>query len=288
MVEIQKRNLPFRKSKIGRFQKKISNRTLNCRKKIYQTTHYFKESDKRHLFIFGCQRSGTTLLGRVFDRDLRTVVLQEISSITRNGYDRLRLKPLQEVIENLKEIRAPLIVTKPLVENHNANKILKEIPMAKGLWMFRNYKDVVSSNIKRFSSQTEGIKMAITGNPPSWRSEGISEPTKKILQKFYKDDMEKADAASLGWYSINMLFFELKLDRNQNVQLFNYDDFVKNPEKEMKNIYKFLDFPFPKWPITGEVDIRSVSLGKDIKIDPEINSLCEILYNRIFTKYCER
>jgi len=279
---------PFRKTKIGRYLKKPSNRALRYRKEVYQLTHSFKISDKRHVFIFGCQRSGTTLLGQVFDRDLRTAVLQEISSITSDVNDTLRLKPLSEVKEILKGFRAPLIIAKPLVESHNADKIIKEIPQAKGLWMFRNYKDVVASNVKRFSSQEEGLRMAITGDPPSWRSERVSDSTMAIRKKFYHADIKKADAAALGWYGINILFFELELDKNPRVQLFNYDDFVKDPEKEIKNLYNFIESPYPKWDITSEVDKSSQSLGKDIKIDSEIEVLCKTLYERIQVEYIKQ
>ena len=276
---------PFRKTKIGRYIKKVNNRALRYRKKIYQLTQYYKKSDKCHVFIFGCQRSGTTLLGKVFDKDLRTAVLQEISCITSDVNDILRLKPLPEVIENLEKFRVPLIIAKPLVESHNADKIIKEIPHTKGLWMFRNYKDVVASNTRRFSTQVEGLRMAITGDPPSWRSERVSEATMAIRKKFYHADMEKNDAAALGWFASNIRFFELELDKNPRVQLFNYDVFVKDPEIEMRKIYNFVDFPYPKWDLTKEVDRHSISLGREIKINSQIEVICENLYKRIQSVY---
>ena len=212
---------------------------------------------------------------------MRTAVLQEVSCLTSDVNDILRLKPLPEVIENLHSFREPLIIAKPLVESHNARKILAEIPQAKGLWMFRNYKDVIASNVKRFSTQVEGLRMAITGEPASWRSEMLSKKALAICKKYYDPEMKKADAAALGWYSINSNFFELELDKNPKVRLVNYDDFVKDPEREMKKIYKFLDFPYPKKSITKEVDKQSVSLGKKTKIILDIEILCKNLYERL-------
>jgi hypothetical protein len=144
---------------------------------------------------------------------------------------------------------------------------------------------VIASNINRFSSQIEGLRMTISGDPPSWRSERVSESTLEIIKKFYRPDMEKADAAALGWYSLNNMFFEYKFDSNPDMILFNYDEFVKSPEREMKHLYNFIDVPYPKWNITHEVDTKSVWLGKDIKINSEINELCENVYYRILKNY---
>jgi len=284
-MTIKNNQIPFRKMKIGRYTKKVINRIFQYRKKIYLLSHSFNMSDKRHVFIFGCQRSGTTLLGRVFGKDLRTAVLQEVNCLTSDVNDILRLKPLPEVLENLQSFREPLIIVKPLVESHNADKILKEIPQAKGLWMFRNYKDVVASNVKRFSTQVEGLRMAISGDPPSWRSEMLSDETLALFKQFYHTDMKKIDAAALGWYAINKNYFNLQLDKNSKVRLINYDDFVKNPEKEMRKIYLFLEFPYPQKIITDEVDKNSVSLGKETEIEPQIEALCKNLYERILNKY---
>jgi hypothetical protein len=281
----QQRKMPFRKTKVGKYIKKIRNRAMRYQKKFYQKTNSFNKVDRRHVFIFGCQRSGTTLLGRVFERDLRTAVLQEISCITKESGDILRLKSFAEVIENLNKLNAQLIVAKPLVESHRSNEILSKIPQSKGIWMFRNYRDVIASNINRFSSQIEGLRMTISGDPPSWRSERVSESTLEIIKKFYRPDMEKADAAALGWYSLNNMFFEYKFDSNPDMILFNYDEFVKSPEREMKHLYNFIDVPYPKWNITHEVDTKSVWLGKDIKINSEINELCENVYYRILKNY---
>lgn len=278
-------SVPFRKTKLGRNINKVKTKFLRFQKGIYLATHIHNRADRRYIFIFGCQRSGTTLLGQVFDRDFRTVVLQEISEITSDVGDVLRLKPLPEVIEKLDRFKAPLIIAKPLVESHNADVIIRKIPQSRGIWMFRNYKDVIASNVKRFSSQIEGLRMAITGDPPSWRSEGVSESTMAIRKKFYYPDMKKEDAAALGWYAINIRFFELELDKNPSIKLFNYDDFVKDPETQIRRLYNFFNFPNPKWKLTKVVDEHSVSLGREIKINVEIEALCKELYKRIIEAY---
>ncbi len=280
---IQKR--PFRKTKIGKISKRFERRALQLNKLIYQKIHRFSHSSRRNVFIFGCQRSGTTLLGLVFNRDLRSAVLQEINCLTGSNEGQLRLKPYSDVRKNLDKIKAPLIVVKPLVESHRAGEILEEVPQSKGIWMFRHYKDVVASNTKRFSSQVQGLKMAITGDPPSWRSEGISNETRTILKKFYHEDMSAADAAALGWYSINTLFFQMQLNDNPGILLCKYEEFCQDPENILKKLYAFIDMLYPKWNLKGEVDMKSLSLGRDIDINDKIEALCIDLQNRMDNEY---
>lgn len=277
---------PLRKTKAGKLIKKFSNRYFRLKKWWYLALLKYKDSDRCNVFIFGCQRSGTTLLGRVFDQDLRSSVLQENNILTTiiNGED-LRLKPFPEVLRNLARIRAPLIVTKPLVESAHAPTILKEIPQSKGIWMFRDFKDVVASNVKRFSSQLKGLKLATFGSPPSWRSEGMSEETKGILKSFYRDDIPVADAAALGWYSRNVLFFELGLDKHGAVKLCKYEDLVQHPDSTMRNLYNFIGVPYPPWTITREIDQFSLKLGRVIKINHDIVLLCTDLQNRLLSAY---
>ena len=70
--------------------------------------------EKRVLFIVGCQRSGTTLLSRIFERDLQTKTFGEAGAVTRQGStSRLRLKPLSDVQQEIERAHAPLIVIKP-------------------------------------------------------------------------------------------------------------------------------------------------------------------------------
>ena len=276
---------PVRKTKKGKYIRKVKNRILRYRKAFHILTHKYEGIEKRNVFIFGCQRSGTTLLGNIFDVDLRTAVLQEISRITKDENDVLRLKPLEKVKLELEKIKQPLVIAKPLVESHNADRILNEIPNSKGIWLFRSYSDVVASNTKRFSSQIEGLRMSITGDPASWRSERISDATLKIKKRFYSPDMKQEDAAALGWYSINVLFFELGLDKNPNMILLKYEDFVTEGEKQMKIIYDFIGMDYPKNELTGQVDSLSIALGKKIEIHPQIEEICNELYKRIEEQY---
>lgn len=225
-------------------------------------------------------------MGNVFAKDLRTAVLQEQSVLTCGKG--LRLKPYSEVNDLLAAFRSPLIVVKPLVESQWTPEMLREISGSKALWMFRDYHDVVSSNIARFRSQVEGLRIALSETQSSWRNERLSDDTRAIMKRYHREDISKTDAAALGWYRRNVLFFELGLEQHADVLLCRYESFVNDPDETMSQIYRHLSLDYPKQSITGDIDRQSLGLGQDIAIDEGIDELCSQLMRRLEGCYDEQ
>lgn len=273
---------PFRKTWAGKAWALAAQKYYRLQREAYQRL-LPRSTDKRILLVVGCQRSGTTMIGNVLARDLRSAVLQEQSCITRDRS--LRLKPYHEVNRILHSLRAQLVVAKPIVETQWTPELLAHISDSRALWMFRHYGDVVRSNVKRFSTQREGLRMAITGNPPSWRSERLSPQTHRILQEHYRDDIRREDAAALGWYARNVLFFELGLDRRRDVLLCKYEDLVNAPERTLAAIYEFIELLPPRRQLSRVIDDRSVGLGNSADVAEPIRELCENLWTRLLQCY---
>lgn len=239
--------------------------------------------DKSILFIIGCQRSGTTLLTEIFDRDWKTKVFGEFSSIS----DYLRLKPLNEVKRIIGEQKAPLIIAKPLVETQNITELLDYFPNAKALWVFRNYKAVTLSDLRLFGIDN-GIKnlTPIADNDVrDWRAEKVSPAVKKIVHKYYAPDMNVRDAGALFWYARNALFFEQRLDANPNIKMLKYEDFVHEPSRFMAGIYKWIGGEFPGDQIVDKAHSRSVFKGSSIELSPEIIKLCDSMLSNLEQAY---
>lgn len=245
-------------------------------KLFYQKVFFKKRESKKILFIVGCQRSGTSLMTRLFFRDIRTKVYRESSILSSKDIYRLRLNPLPEVKSRLARDNAPLIILKPLVESQNILKLLDYFDSSYAVWLFRNYKDVVNSNLKMFGMRN-GIKdlMPIANNDHSdWRSEKVSSITRSIIKRFYSEKMSPYDAAALFWLVRNRIFFDLQLLNNPKVLMCRYEDLVKNPIGVINEIYSKINFPLPKNEITKEVHDRSVKKGSEILISKEIENLC--------------
>lgn len=233
------------------------------------------------LIIVGCQRSGTSLLSRILEQDLRTTVLSEDNRLTGTAESRLRLKPYDRVNRELASFRAPLVVIKPLVESQHTGEMLKRIPRSKAIWLFRDYADVVNSDLQRFSSQIKNLKAVAHAERDNWRAERVSDATRSIVLEHFADDMPRCDAAALMWYARNVLFFETALDSNRDVLPCRYENLVAEPRATLESIYDFLQLDYPDRNIGSEVHTNAFGRGRNVAIAPEIEGLCDRLQYRL-------
>lgn len=249
-------------------------------KVVYQHVQRYNERDKGLAFIIGCQRSGTTLLLEVLDKDVQVKAFPEKSKLSSLDSERhIRLNPLDMVAEAIHKEPARLIVLKPLVETQNANQLLDFFPHAKAIWVYRHYRDVASSNLKRFGEDRGllNLQAIIDRETGNWRAENLPEHIRDVVVKYYHPEMPIHDAAAIFWYVRNSLFFELHLDQNPRVMIVRYQDFVGQPTTLLKKIYQFLEQPYPGDQVTNEIHTSSVQKGKDINLSPEIEALCETM-----------
>lgn len=233
--------------------------------------------------VFACQRSGTSLMLRVFFWDKDNVVYREGSSLSAGDPLRLRLDPLNEVAERIRHNRAPLVVLKPLVESQNAATFLEIFPEARAIWLYRNYRDVVASNLRKFGERNgiDDIRPIAKGDPDNWRSEKASDYTRSVIQTHFAEDMPVHDAAALFWFARNQLFFEQGLDNNPRVLLVRYRDFTSKPGETMRRVYAYLQRPYPGDRMLREVHSESVGKGSRVELSPEIERLCKDLWHKL-------
>lgn len=265
----------------------ISTRLFLKRKELYQKS--LQHSDNRTIaFVIGCQRSGTTMMLDIFQRDRDVKVYGEKSKLSSQDKERnIRLNPLPLVKETLDKDKAPLIVLKPLVETQRSPELLNYFAGSKALWMYRHYKDVALSNLKRFG-QDRGIRNLrpiVEREPNNWRSENVPEHIRDIVVEHFSEDMPLHDAAALFWFVRNSFYFELDLDKNPNIMIYRYNDLVTKPSKMVQNIYKFLGQTYPGDEILSHIHHSSVGKGKDVEISPKIESLCIAMLNRLDAVY---
>lgn len=100
--------------------------------------------------------------------------------------------------------------------------------------------------------------------------------------------MDETDAAALFWYAKNSLFFDLDMQNKPEIMMCRYDDLVKNPAEMVAEIYDFIDSPFPGDEIAKDINARSVGKGKNIKLNPEIEALCQGMQQRLDQVYFAR
>ena len=225
---------------------------------------------------------------KVFDKDLNTKCYGEFSKLSSNDIENgIRLNSFDTIRNNFKTVKAPFIVLKPLVESQNTPELLNFFNNSYALWMFRNFKDVASSNIKHFSLNNgiNNLKPIIESKSDNWRSEKVSNHVRETITKYFSCDMNLYDAAVLFWYARNSLFFDLELDKMSRVLMCKYGDLVTQPERIVKTIYKQLGQPYPSYNITNDLHSTSLQKGKSLELSPEIEDLANEMLDRLETAY---
>ena len=263
---------------------KISNKLLRVAKAGYHQSSYGKSPTKTIVFILGCQRSGTTLMNEIFERDLQTKVYAEQSILSsQDSPKRLRLNPLPIVKQILDKDKAPMVVLKPLVESQNTLGLLNYFEGSKGIWMFRNYKDVAISHVKKWGlkNSINDLRAIVEARPNNWRFENVSEETRDLVLKYFSEDMDPYDSVAIYWYVRNSFVFNLKLHQNARIFICNYESLVFDPVHSMEKVYQFLKREFPGKKIIKTVHSTSVGKTKNIAFSPEIKKLCDDLFEKL-------
>jgi len=224
----------------------------------------------------------------VFMHDLHTRLFGEFSELSSN--DRkfgIRLNSLELVEKEFSKVKASFIVTKPLVESQNILQLLNYFPNSRAVWMFRNYRGVALSNTKHFGIHNgiEDLRPIVNHEPHNWRSEKVSRHVQETISKYFSEDMNPHDAAVLFWFARNSLYFDLELYKDPRVLLCSYEDFVLEPEKNVKNIYRHVGQVYPKKNITTAVHSNSRKNGRDIELSPEIENLAQKLQDKLEVAY---
>ena len=251
-------------------------------KAIYQISG--KEADQKVIvFIVGCQRSGTNMMTDIFQRDIKSRVFGEFSQLSSLDPLKIRLNPLRSVKDTIDKIRTPLIVLKPLVETQNITGLLNYFKSSKALWMYRYYKDVAVSNIRKFGLRNGIIDLEpiVKGESKNWRNEKVSKETRQIVHEYFYDGMNPYDAAALFWFVRNKFFFDLNLQKRIDVLPVKYENLVLRPSEVTKEIYRFLCTDYPGNKVTRKVHSASINKGKAVQLSSKIENLCEDLYTKL-------
>lgn len=222
------------------------------------------------------------MLSEVLSQDPRSDVFPEKSALSDPAdADGLRLRPLEDVKEKLAKNTADLIVLKPLVESQNARALLDSLPRCRAVWMFRDYRDVVRSNLKMFGTDNGRRDLsAILNDRQDWRGENVPEDILRLVREAAEVPTE-ADAAALFWYVRNTLFFQQALQEDPRVLLVPYEIFVRNPKVETDAIRRFAgDQGFARTD-RYQISSKSVGAGRDVPIAPRVAELCDDLLARL-------
>jgi hypothetical protein len=258
-----------------------SYKLTKMRKKYFQL---IRPSDSPTLiFVFGCQRSGTTLLGKLFG--LCPLVNSYSEGERPYFYQKhepnyLRLRPVEEVKYHFSQEISPFVLLKPLYDSQTAEQWLSAFPGSKGFWIFRHYLDVIDSHIKFYRNQNgvDYIKDYFTLSKTTWKNENLPFETQQFFNKISTRELNQETGYALFWIARNSLYFREEI--KNKLYLVKYEDLVQNPLSELSAIYAYVGIPFKK-KYAKIVHTNSVKKSVNFNLDEEVKDFCDELYEKL-------
>nr|WP_321416295.1 sulfotransferase [uncultured Desulfobacter sp.] len=266
----------FLKKKITK--EKIESRILLIIKKI---VHLFgkRKSSVIPIFIMGYGRSGSTMLFKIFDRDIRLSAFGENHPAVAEKFI-LNYDLLQKTVKNSK---TKIIVCKPILNSFEIKKLISKYPNGIYIWLVRDFQDVVSSAIKKFGNLVaEHLKDYILyESGENWISNGLSNETKIRIQNISKSNhLDSEDWMALVWWAVNSTIFNEELYKLSNLFVVRYEDLVSNPTPFLKNVYRRTGISYHNY-LGKYVHKKSVGKGKQLKLNKNVFELCTDLNTKI-------
>ncbi len=255
--------------------------SLAVRKARWRRTHDHRPNAVP-VFLLGAQRSGTNMVVRGLERSPEFEVHNENDPA---AFVRFRLRPLPEIRALVERSRHAYVLFKPLCDSHRAVELLEELGTpspGKVLWVYRGFEARVRSSLAKFGdANLRALRRIAAGHGEGmWQAGGLGEEHLALIRELDPGRMTPASASALFWYLRNSLFFDLGLDRREDVLLVSYDAMVADPERAMRRVTGFLGMPYvPE--LVAHVERRASPGRASLEIDPRIRARCEELLARL-------
>ena len=181
----------------------------------------------RPAFVFGAQRSGTTMMAKVIGRCERAEIYLENDP---EAFDNYSLRDLATIDELVRQSRADVVLFKSILDSQIAAELLDRYDRSKAIWIFRPYWDVVNSSLRQFRDHYQELdSMVRRPQDAGWRVKNVAESDMELVRFYHKKKVSDASARALLWYLRNQLLFQQVLDVDSRVAIINYDDIVRRP-----------------------------------------------------------
>ena len=274
---------------IEQFLKLTARLLWRSKKSAMQFVAWRPTMAKRVLFVVGCQKSGATLLQKIFERATNTKVYPECSWLaSRHKATQLRLDPLPQVKVALDRDLAALVVLQPLVDTQNILQLLRYFPGSKAVFLYRNYEDVAACVLKQFGRAVgiNDLRFIVSSQPDNWRTEHVTQTVRDVIQTHFSESMNPCDAAALFWYARNSLYFDLELSREPAVMLCKFEDLLIHPLATIRGIYDFVGVAFKATPsLVRNMPDEPFDTECGIELSAPVRELCAGLLARLDGAY---
>jgi hypothetical protein len=230
---------------------------------------------RRALLVFGCQRSGTTMLQQsLLDRSWRVIILEEHDRrlVRSSDPERLRWDSLDLVSARMMALPFELVVAKPLVESHRARELLDSFERARGIWMLRHYLVVARSNLRRFGTDNgyRDLRILVEHGPADWRG-AATEEVRKHVAALLTSGLSPLDAAAVFWWARNRLYVDQELWNDDRIRVMRYEVMIEFPQECLEALSEFVGLPLPLSAMKRRIHPAVSGHGE---LRPDVERLC--------------
>ncbi len=262
----------------GRDDERLINRRIRSKAKFLVRSIVRAPRDRRTVvFIFGCQRSGTTMVQQtLLDRSWHVLIMEEHDRrLVGDDPNETNWQEGGIVFRRIRALPFEVVAVKPLVESYRAAELLDTAGGATAIWMLRHYLDVSQSNLRRFGlgNAHHDLEPFLTGDSMNWRCRGATHETRERVIELLRDGLEPLDAAALFWWTRNQLYFDQHLAEDDRIRLLRYERVCNSPEEVVRSLSSHIGVSLPVHSTVPRVRPRqsAASVGG---LSPKIEHLC--------------
>ncbi len=252
-------------------------------KRVYH--QLFRAHPKTTLFIFGCQRSGTTHLERLFRADPRSVVFGEFSELSIDPAKTV-WPELPELGRRINAAHGDFVAARSLLASHKAAEILDAIEGARAVMMFRQADEVVASMMRKWPGDFEEISRRVeTDASGHWDLEKLWLDIHACIDDLSDaepgSDARRRDIYALYWVRRNEIYFDLGFDRDDRIRLLDYRTLLNEPDVCMAALTTSIGFAPPRLAFPLTTRRINPPVRKPGYLSDRVRLMCDALYDRL-------
>lgn len=237
---------------------------------------------RKIVLIFGCQRSGTTMIQQVFlDQSWRVLILEEHDRrLVGDDPEETSWEDSATVLRRIRRLPFEIVAAKPLVESARATELMDAAGSTRAVWMLRHYGEVARSNLRRFGDENShrDLQPFRSGDSLDWRCKGATEETRDTVTELLNTDLTPLDAAALFWWTRNRLYFDQHLWKDERIRILRYQRACTCPDDVVRSLSGHIGIPLPVSSIIHRVQPRG-AVASVAGLNPEVERLCQKLWD---------
>jgi hypothetical protein len=239
-------------------------------------------NERRVVLIFGCQRSGTTMLQQTFlDRSWRVLILEEHDRrLVGSVPEETTWQEYSTVLRRIRRLPFEVVAAKPLVESASATALMDAAGTVKAVWMLRHYREVAQSNVSRFGTDNpyRDLQPIRSRDALDWRYKGATEETWETVTALSNRRLTPFDAAALFWWTRNQLYFDQRLWEDDRIRLLRYERACNQPGEVIRSLSGHIGLALPLGSVASRVRAQPFP-PQTRELDPDVERLCRKLWD---------